>query len=188
MRNALFAATIATALLSACGGPQTSQANNTQANMSDSASPPPTAGGKVVQVSTTPVDADTAARLMHERHEGMEQLGKASKAVKRIVDTTPLDLTAMQQNVPPIFDTTAAKIAAWFPAGTGPDVGKTGAKPAIWQTPQDFAQKAADYEAATKALGDAMSAAKPDQIKAAWGKVQDSCKACHEKYRAEMHH
>jgi cytochrome c556 len=188
MRTALFAATIATALLSACGGPETGQANNTQANMSGSASPPAIASAHPVVVSMEPVDKDTAATLMHERHEAMETLGKASKSFKRTLDATPLDLTALQQAVPPMFDTTAAKITSWFPAGTGPDVGKTGAKPAIWQNPQDFAQKATDFETATKQLGEAMTAAKPDQIKAAFGKVQGTCKACHDKYRAEMHH
>ena len=188
MRTALFAATIASALLSACGGPQTSQANNTQANMSGSASPPATASAHPVNVSMEPVDKDTAAKLMHERHEAMEKMGKASKAMKRTLDATPLDLSALQQAAPPIFDTTAAKIASWFPAGTGPDVGKTGAKPDIWKNPKDFAQKASDFEAATKELGNAMTAAKPDQIKAAFTKVQGACKACHDKYRAEMHH
>lgn len=187
MRTALFAATTALAL-SACGGPQTSQANNTQANMSGSASPPGTASGGAVQVSTTPVDKATAAQLIKQRHDGMEQLGKASKSIKATLAATPLDITEVQQAVPPLFDTTAAKIVSWFPAGTGPDAGKTGAKPAIWQNPQDFAQKAKDYEAATKQLGDAMTAVKADEIKAGFAKVQDSCKACHDKYRTEMKH
>jgi cytochrome c556 len=188
MRIALIAATTAFALLSACGGPQTSQANNTQANMSSSASPPATASAHPVNVSLEPVDKDTAAQLMKQRHEAMEQMGKASKSIKRTLDATPLDLTAVQQAVPPIFDTTAAKITSWFPAGTGPDVGKTGAKPDIWKNPQDFAEKAMNFEAATKQFGNAMSAANADQIKATWGKLQDSCKACHDKYRAEMKH
>jgi cytochrome c556 len=188
MRTALFAGTIASALLSACGGPETSQANNSQTNMSGSGSPPATAGASTVQVSTTPVDKDTAVKLMHQRHEAMEQLGKASKSIKRTLAATPLDLTAMQQAVPPLFDTTAAKIVSLFPAGTGPDVGKTGAKPDIWKNPQDFAQKARDYEAATKQLGDAMASVKPDQMKASFADLQKTCKACHDKYRTEMKH
>ena len=45
MRIALLAATAAAAFLGGCGGPRTSQANNTQANISNSASPPATANG-----------------------------------------------------------------------------------------------------------------------------------------------
>jgi cytochrome c556 len=188
MRNALFSVVIASALLSACGGPQTSQANNTQANMSGSASPPATAAASAVQVSTTPVDKDTAAKLMHQRHEAMEHLGKSSKTIKRGLDETPIDRTVIQQAAAPIFDTTAAKIVSWFPAGTGPDVGKTGAKPDIWNNPQDFSQKAGDYEAAAKQLREAMASAQPDQVKASFADLQKTCKACHDKYRAEMKH
>jgi cytochrome c556 len=188
MRIALFAATAAIALLSACGGPQTSQANNTQANMSSSASPPATASGSPVQVSMTPVDKDTAAQVMKQRHEAMEQLGKASKSIKRSLDATPIDLTAIQQAATPIFDTTASKITALSPAGTGPDLGKTGAKPDIWQHPDDFAQKAKDYEAAAKKFGDSLVRYKPDEMKATFASLQGTCKACHDKYRAEMKH
>jgi cytochrome c556 len=191
MRIALFAATAAICLLSACGGPQTSQANNTQANMSSSASPPATASGSAVQtaqVSTTPVDKDTAAQVMKQRHEAMEQLGKASKAIKRSLDAAPIDLTAIQQASAPVFDTTAAKITALSPAGTGPDVGKTGAKPDIWQHPDDFAQKAKDYEAASKACAASLVTYKPDDMKAKFASLQGTCKACHDKYRSEMRH
>ena len=136
----------------------------------------------------TAVDKDTAARVMHERHEAMEQLGKSSKTIKRTLDTSPIDLSAIQQASAPIFDTTAAKIAGWFPAGTGPDVGKTGAKPDIWKNPQDFAQKATDYEAANKKFAASLVHFKPDQMKAAFADLQKTCKACHDKYRGEMKH
>jgi cytochrome c556 len=188
MRNALFSLTVASALLSACGGPRTSQANNTQANMSGSASPPATASARPVVVSMEPVDKDAAAQPMHERHEAMEHLGKASKTIKRTLDATPIDLTAIQQASAPIFDTTASKIASWFPAGTGPDVGKTGAKPDIWKNPEDFAQKATDYEAASQKFADSLKTFKPDDMKAKFADLQKTCKACHDKYRAEMKH
>lgn len=43
MRFALFAITSSFVLLSSCGGPQTSQSNNAQANISKNASGPATA-------------------------------------------------------------------------------------------------------------------------------------------------
>lgn len=188
MRNALLAATIAVSLLGACKGPDASQANNTQANMSGTASPPATSRARVVQVSMTPVDKDAAAQVMHQRHEAMEALGKASKTIKRTLDATPIDLTVIRQASAPIFDTTAAKLVSGFPAGTGPDVGKTGAKPDIWKNPQDFAQKARDYEAASKVFADSLITFKPDQMKSTFADLQKTCKACHEKYRTDMHH
>ena len=136
----------------------------------------------------TAVDKDTAAQLMHQRHEAMEQLGKSSKTIKRTLDATPIDLTAIQQASAPIFDTTAAKIVGWSPVGTGPDVGKTGAKPDIWKNPQDFAQKAKDYEAASQKFADSLKTFKPDDMKAKVADLQKTCKACHDQYRSEMKH
>jgi cytochrome c556 len=185
MRIALFAATTAFALLSACGGPETSQANNTQANMSSSASPPATAAASAVQISTTPVDKDTAGQLIKQRQDAMKQLGKASKSIKRSLDATPINLSDIQQAAPPLFDTTAAKIVALFPAGTGPDVAKTEAKADIWKNSQDFARKASDYEAASKALATSLRTFKPDDMKAKFASLQNTCKACHDKYRTE---
>jgi hypothetical protein len=70
-----LAVTSALALLAACDA-QTPAANeaapangasSSQANTSD----------------TLAVDAETAKRLMHERHEGMEDIGDATKAGRR---------------------------------------------------------------------------------------------------------
>jgi cytochrome c556 len=188
MRIALFAATTAFVLLGACGGPQTSQANNTQANMTDSASTPATAGANAVQISTTPVDKATAGQLIKQREDAMKQFGKASKAIKRSLDATPADVAAVRQAAQPLSDTTAAKIVSLFPAGTGPDVAETGAKPDIWKNPQDFAQKAKNFEGSVKQFADAANAGNADNVKAAWGKVGNSCKACHDKYRVEDKH
>lgn len=186
MRIALFAATAAFALLGACKGGQTNTANESSVNVSANASAPAPAGSGAV--STTPVDKATAATLMKQRHDAMGGLGKASKTIKRALDATPPDMAAIKQATPALTGATAAKLDSMFPAGTGPDVGKTGAKPEIWKNPQDFAQKASDYEAAAKQLDSAVAAGHADQVKAAFGKVQDSCKACHDKYRSEMKH
>ena len=74
------------ALLAACGGPETSQANNSSANIGNSASPPPTANSSavngMVMLAAAPSKAD-ALRIMHDRHEGMETIGKNSKTLRR---------------------------------------------------------------------------------------------------------
>ena len=61
MRVALLAACMA---LGACGGPETSQANNSQANLSNSASPA-TAGNGMAMVAVTRVTGPEAQRIMH---------------------------------------------------------------------------------------------------------------------------
>ena len=93
MRIALLAATAAAAFLGGCGGPETSQANNAQANISNSASPPATANGSVttnamVMLATAP-NKDEALKIMKQRHDAMEGLGKAMKTLHRALDASP---------------------------------------------------------------------------------------------------
>jgi spermidine/putrescine-binding protein len=78
--------TAACAALAACGGPETSQAKNAQANISNDSrttthavastlTPSATTSG-----STQSKSGDQAKAVMHERHEGMKPVGKANKA------------------------------------------------------------------------------------------------------------
>ena len=90
MRASSFAAA-ACVLLAACGGADTSQANNAQANISDSSrtathatassagDPQPAAD---LNMAAGPVSGAEAVRIMHERHEGMETIGKTAKTIK----------------------------------------------------------------------------------------------------------
>ena len=187
MRTALFAAA-AFALLAGCRGPDASQANNGQANMSDDQGrPDATATGSTLAQSTTPVTAADARKIMHERHEGMEAIGKATKAIKRELDGSSPDLRVVRTNAGKINDL-AQKAGYWFPAGTGPDVGKTGAKPEIWKHPQDFGAKLSDLQKAAQAFNSTVAGSDPAAIKAAFGNLGKSCKACHDTYRSEMKH
>jgi cytochrome c556 len=190
MRSALFAATICV-LLSACGGPETSQANNSQANIGNEASPPPTANASatnsLTMLAAGPVQGAEAARIMHERHEGMEAIGKANKAIHRELDASAPNLATVKSSAARIADL-SKKASGWFPKGTGPDVGKTGAKPEIWQSPQDFAAKLHAFQVAAQAFNTAAAGQDVNAIKVRYADLGKSCKACHDKYRAEMKH
>jgi len=174
--------------LGACGGPQTSQANNAQANMSNTASPPSTAAASALNVDAfSRVSGNEAKSLMHERHEGMEAIGKANKAIKRELEGSAADLAAIRASSAKISDL-SQKASGWFHAGTGPDVGKTGAKPEIWQNTQDVAAKLAAFQKAAAAFNSTASGNDVNAIKASFGQLGQACKACHDKYRSEMHH
>lgn len=73
----------------------------------------------------------------------------------------------------------------WAAFGAGTDLGDTKAKPEIWKEQAKF------KAAADKAMGELSkldAAAKTgniDQIKAAFGAAGQSCKACHDAYRAK---
>ena len=173
--------------LAACGGPDTSQANNAQANMSNTASPPATATASVTEDAFSPVSGDEARSVMHERHEGMEAIGKANKALKRGLEASSPDLATVRASATKIADL-SQKASGWFHAGTGPDVGKTGAKPEIWQNTQDFSAKLAAFQKAAAAFNSTTAGNDVDAIKASFGQLGQACKACHDKYRAEMKH
>jgi cytochrome c556 len=133
------------------------------------------------------VSGPKAAQVMHERHEGMENIGKAFKALHREFDSA--------QPFAPTVRTSAAQIATlskrasgWFPAGTGPDVGKTGAKPEIWQNPQDFAAKLSAFQKAALVFNAVAAGNDINTAKARYADLGGTCKACHDKYRSEMHH
>jgi cytochrome c556 len=78
--------------------------------------------------------------------------------------------------------------SGWFAKGTGPELGKTGAKPEIWQNPQDFAAKLGSFQKAAQIFDAAARGSDANATKARFADMAGTCKACHEKYRSEMHH
>ena len=133
-----------------------------------------------------PLTKQAALKIMHERHEGMEAVGKANKMLRREIAAEKPNVVAIRGSANQMA-ALAARSAKWFPDGTGPNVGKTGAKPEIWQKPADFAAKQRDFQAAAKELQ--LMAARGDLngIKASYAKLGGTCKACHDPYRSDMH-
>jgi cytochrome c556 len=186
MRIACFALIAPIALLAACGGPETSQANNSQANISNDSREANSAVTSNVQAR---VSLGDAAKVMHARHEGMESIGKNAKAINRELGGGSPDLGTVRASAAQIASL-AKQASGWFPEGTGPEVGKTGAKPDIWapQNKADFAAKVKNFQAAAQAFNAAASGNEVGAIKARFADLGGTCKACHDKYRTEMHH
>jgi cytochrome c556 len=117
----------------------------------------------------------------------MEGMGKAAKAIGRELKSSSPDLETIRASAKRITDF-APKIPSLFPPGTGPDVGKTRAKPDIWQNSQDFAAKAGDFQKAAQVFGTAALGSDVNAIKSSFSDLGKDCKACHDKYRAEEKH
>ena len=181
MRIAVLTA-LASVSLVACGQNAASTTNDVAANDLNASAP-----ANVVTPAAAPATKEEALKVMHERHEGMERIGKSTKAIKRQLDSSAPDVAEIQKAAATIADL-AAKSPNWFPQGTGPDVGKTGAKPEIWQNYADFAAKDADFGKAAQALDAAAKSGNLDAIRAGFSDLGKSCKACHDKYRSDMHH
>jgi cytochrome c556 len=135
------------------------------------------------------VSGPQAVAIMHERHEGMETIGKNFKTLHRELDAASPDLATVRESAATVADL-SKKASGWFPAGTGPDVGKTGAKPEIWlpQNKADFAAKLSAFQKAAQVFNAAAASGDVNAIKARYADLGGACKACHDKYRAEMHH
>ena len=130
---------------------------------------------------------DKALAIMHERHEGMEKIGDTNKLLRRELASSAPFAPAVKSGAATIFDL-SKRASGWFPAGTGPELGKTGAKPEIWKSPQDFQVKLRNFQAAAAAFNAAAAAGDLNAAKARYGDLGKTCSACHDTYRSEMHH
>lgn len=133
-----------------------------------------------------PLSKQAALKIMHERHEGMEAVGKANKTLRREISADRPNVATIRSSANAMAHL-AARSGKWFPAGTGPEVGKTGARPEIWQKPADFAAKTRDFQAASKALQQAAARGDLAAVKSGYARLGGTCKACHDPYRSEMH-
>lgn len=128
-----------------------------------------------------------ALAVMHDRHEGMEKIGDTNKLLRREITSSSPFLPAIQTGARTIA-VLSVKANGWFPQGTGPDVGKTAAKPEIWLNPKDFAAKLHAFQGAARAFDAAARSGDMAVIKARYADLGGTCKACHDSYRAEMKH
>ena len=172
-------------VLSGCGGPETSQANNAQANTTNSRDENQAASSSL----QVPLSEGDAAKVMHARHEGMETIGKDFKALHRQFDSPAPNLALVRTAAGQIAGL-SREASGWFPAGTGPEIGKTGAKPEIWlpENKADFATKLRNFQVAAAAFNATTTRNDLAAMKARYADLGGACKACHDKYRSEMHH
>ncbi|HEU5067172.1 MAG TPA: cytochrome c [Sphingomicrobium sp.] len=129
---------------------------------------------------------DQALALMKQRNDNMKAMGDAAGKVGKSFQSGSPDLNVIRQAAAQIASL-APKVVSWFPAGTGPDVGKTRAKAEIWQKPEDFASKAHDLSQAATDFNDAAKLGDVNRIKVTFGAMGKTCKACHDLYRAPEH-
>ena len=180
MRKGVLIAVATVSLLGACR--QAEPTNNAVNEPASTGS-----GGAGAAPAAVRVSAEEARKIFHERHEGMEEIGKSTKAVSQALKSDSPDLEVIRKSAATINDL-AARSEKWFPAGTGQDVlPKTRALPPIWQKPEDFAAKDRDFQAAAKAFNAAAVSGDLNAIKSSFEPLGKSCKACHDTYRAEHH-
>jgi cytochrome c556 len=140
--------------------------------------------GGAEPTGTVPVDAETARRLMEERQANYKKIGDAMRLVTRELRSGSPNLGSVRDGAVTIA-TLAPMVPSWFPAGTGAEMGKTGALEVIWQRPEDFETKARDFEQAANSFRAAAQGSDLAAMRSAHGELGKSCKACHDLYREE---
>jgi len=185
MRLKFIAASVACLSLAACGGWKSGQANNAQANIGNDSRDV----NQAVSNLEARLSLGDAAKIMHERHEVMETIGKDFKALHREFDSATPNL-ALVRTAAGRIGGLSRDASGWFPEGTGPEVGKTGAKPEIWlpQNKADFAAKLSAFQRAAAAFDATTTRNDVAAMKARYADLGGACKACHDKYRTDMHH
>ena len=136
------------------------------------------------RVNMAPIAPAKAKAMMHHRHESMETIGDNFKTLRRELGGSSPDM-AKVAGAAATINRLAKESAGWFPAGTGPDVGKTEAKAEIWRNPQDFNAKHTAFQKAASAFNAAARSGNAGATKAAFGDLGKSCKACHDLYRED---
>ena len=132
--------------------------------------------------------AETATKdFLKARHDHYHELGDAFKKVRDGVRASSPDVDSLKGAAQTISDASANQ-AKWFPAGSGPEAGKTRALPEIWAKPDDFLAAQKVFSDAAPKLLAAANASDVAGVKAAFGEVGKSCKNCHDAFRAPEDH
>lgn len=180
MKIKLFAATAVLALgLAACGGETPAPEPVAEAPAAEAPAPEP-APVATASIGETPADP---VAFMKTRSDNYKDLGKNFKV---LLDNSKLgtpDMAAVAAAAAKVNEY-AGLMGTWFPAGTGPEAGKTEAKANVWTERADFDAKLANLQ--TEA-GKLVTAAGTDAaaFKAQFGPTGGTCKACHDTFREE---
>ncbi|HEX9948303.1 MAG TPA: cytochrome c [Allosphingosinicella sp.] len=172
---------VAVMLLAACGS--SGDGNGTLAEANSSGNEAAAAvENKIRQSDAPPLQKEQALALMKQRHENYEKIGDAMKAISRELKGENPNLGNLRAGAATIAQL-APQVPTWFPAGTGPGVGKTDARAEIWSKPEDFAAKSQDFREAAAAFETAARGSDLAAIRSAHAKLGKSCKGCHDLYR-----
>ena len=123
-----------------------------------------------------------AAEIMHDRHENFERMGRAMKGITTQLKSSAPSIAEIQQHNGVIAGY-APEVPSWFPAGSGPEAGRTRAKAEIWNDPQGFAAAVQRFQQASAQFDAAARSGDLAAIQAAQPALGSSCSNCHDTYR-----
>jgi cytochrome c556 len=132
-------------------------------------------------VTSTPAYADGAAQIK-DRQALLKSIGGKMKAIGGILKGKgdPASIGAHTAELAAL----SKKVGAAFPAGSGPDAGKTYSKPNIWTDQAAFNKIVAQLVSSTENLAKAGASGDLKAVGPAMGMLgKTACGACHKTYR-----
>ena len=130
--------------------------------------------------------ADVRA-VMKARHDHYEEIGDAMKGMSDALKADAPDVAAIQRHSALIAGF-GPQLLTWFPEGSGPEAGKTRAKPEIWTDQETFRAAAQRFRQSSAAFDRTAKGGDVEAIRAALPDLQASCKNCHDRFRGPDNH
>jgi cytochrome c556 len=131
--------------------------------------------------------AASAVEMQKARHHHYHELGDAFKTVRDQARAGSPDLAKIK-SAAQVINEASIDQGRWFPAGTGPEAGKTRALPVIWERPEDFKAAQKVFSDAAPKLLSAASSGDLAAVKSTYGELGKACKNCHDTFRAPEDH
>ena len=133
------------------------------------------------------IAAQSALDLQKARHDHYHELGDAFKTVRDQTRAGTPNMTKIK-SAAQVINEASIDQGRWFPAGTGPEAGKTRALPEIWKRPDDFKAAQRVFSDAAPKLLAAANASDLNAVKSTYGDLGKACKNCHDTFRAPEDH
>jgi Cytochrome c556 len=134
------------------------------------------------------IAAASARDLQKQRHDHYHELGDAFKTVRDQTRAGSPDIGKIKAAAQ-VINEASIEQGRWFPAGTGPEAGKTRALAEIWTRPEDFKAAQKVFSDAAPKLLAAANAGDLSAVKTTYGDLGKACKNCHDTFRSpEDHH
>ncbi len=149
--------------------------------------------GAAFGIAALSIATSAAAQVSVEDAIKFRQAGYAfmswnmSKIKAQVIDGQPYNQDQVAAAANAIAAIANSGMGALYPAGsdTGTGFRATKVKPEFFQNMPDVGQLAGNFNTAANELAAAAATGDQGAIRAAFGKVGETCKACHDKYRAK---
>jgi cytochrome c556 len=142
--------------------------------------------GILVGAGFAPVRAADPTDEVQHRQDQMDKMGNALyRTIGRYVKNQGGTIDDVRTSAKTIAEI-APTVPDLFPPGTAIGVGKSNAKPEIWQQTDRFVTLAHNMQAESGKMVQAAQSGDPQAVRSQFAALGDACAACHETYRRPL--